>query len=182
MALVVIRRFQRWIVRQKLGGIGQEVARQIGIDDVLLDIDHVIDAGSSLHVLDRLVIHLVPGCGLDVDADAGQLLELGGQHVLDVVRWRGRFGDTVQHRALIGLGGFGPECGGILRMGHAGGHGEGNGRCPELVCKAHLLPPWLSGPVRPSRQPSRSPAPSLWRIVTNVWIDLQVKFSCVFKQ
>ena len=89
----------------------RKFARQIGVDDVLLDVDHVIDAGLGLHVLDRLVVHLVPGGGLDLDLDPGLLLELGREHVLDVVRRRRALGHAVQRHALEFRAGVRPEVG-----------------------------------------------------------------------
>ena len=117
--LVEVRRLERRVVLQRLGDVDEEVARQVGVDDVLLDVDHVIDAGLGLHVLDGLVVHLVPGGRLDLDLDAGRLLELGRQHVLDVVRRRRALGDAVQRHALELRAGVGPEVGpGRHRSGH----------------------------------------------------------------
>src|SRR5919106_1012721 len=79
-----VGRLQLRIVLRGLGQVDQKVARQIAVDDVLLDVDEVIDAGLGLHVLDRLVVHLVPGSDLELDLDSGKALELLGQDVLDV--------------------------------------------------------------------------------------------------
>jgi hypothetical protein len=73
------------VVLQRLGDVDQEVARQVRVDDVLLDIDEVIDAGLGLHVLDRLVVHLVPGGRLELHLDAGRLGECGCEHLFDVI-------------------------------------------------------------------------------------------------
>ena len=111
VALVEVRRLERGVVLQALGDVDEEVSRQVGVDDVLLGVDHVIDAGLGLHVLDGLVVHLVPGGRLDLDLDPGFLLELGRQHVLDVVRRRRGLGDAVQRDALELRAGVGPEVG-----------------------------------------------------------------------
>jgi hypothetical protein len=108
-ALVEVRRLERGVVGQRLGDVDEEVAGQVAVDDVLLDIDEVIDAGIGIHVLDRLVVHLVPGRRLELDLDAGRLGEGRSQHVLDVVRRRRALADAADGDALIGLGGIGPE-------------------------------------------------------------------------
>ena len=90
------------VVLQRLGDVDQEVARQVAVDDVLLDIDEVIDAGVGLHVLDRLVVHLVPGRRLELDVDAGRLGEGRREHVLDVVRRRRALGNATNGHALVG--------------------------------------------------------------------------------
>jgi hypothetical protein len=85
IGIVIGWRFQARIVLQRLCDVGQEIAVEIGVDNVLLDIDHVIDAGSGFHVLDGLVVHLVPGRGFDLDLDAGLCFKILCEHVLDVV-------------------------------------------------------------------------------------------------
>jgi hypothetical protein len=114
------------IVLERLSNVDQEVARQVAVDDVLLDVDEVIDAGVGLHVLDRLVVHLVPGRGLELDVDAGRVGEGRRDHVLYVVGWRRRFRNATDGRALVGSAGVRPEVG--LRNPAARQNGKG-GNC-----------------------------------------------------
>ena len=110
-SIVEVGRRQLRVVLQRLGDVDQEVARQIAVDDVLLDIDEVIDAGVGLHVLDRLVVHLVPGRRLELDLDPGRLGEGRREHVLDVVRRRRALRYAVERDALVGRAGIRPEVG-----------------------------------------------------------------------
>ncbi len=150
-----VRRLQRRVIGQRLGDIDEEVPRQVGVDDVLLDVDHVIDAGAGFHVLDRLVVHLVPGGRLDLDLDPGLRLELGREHVLDVVRGRSALGHAMQRDTLKLRACVRPEVG-------AGGHGSGQepdqeGRHARLEFMSHLFPPVglqaATGPGVASRLP-----------------------------
>jgi hypothetical protein len=111
VGLVVIRGLELGLGLERIGDVHQEVTRKVGVDNVLLDIDHIIDAGAGLHVLDGLVIHLVPGRRLDVDADAGQFFELRSQNVGDKVRWRCGLSHAADRHSLELLTGVLPPVG-----------------------------------------------------------------------
>ena len=156
MRFIEVRRLQRRVVLQRLGHVDQEVAREVGVDDVLLDVDHVIDAGLGLHVLDRLVVHLVPGRRLDLDLDAGLLLEFGCQHVLDVVGRRRALGHAMQGDAFELGTGVRPEVGAAGAMLDI----KPAARANRLTATARLMlippksrrPPWTD--YRPRNTPS----------------------------
>ncbi len=108
---VEVRRREVGIVGERLRDVHQEIARQIGIDDVLLDVDEIVDARIGLHVLDGLVVHLIPGRRLELDVDSGGFGEGRGQDVLDVVRRRRALRDATYGRACVWRARFRPEVG-----------------------------------------------------------------------
>ena len=102
LALIKIRRLDGGVVGQALADVDQVILGQVGIDDILLDVDKVIDAGVGFHVLDRLVIHLIPRRGLKLNDDAGLFGKLLGQHILHKVGRRGVFRDATDGNAFVG--------------------------------------------------------------------------------
>ena len=103
------------VVLQHLRQVDQEVAGQVGVDDVLLDVDEVIDARGGLHVFDRLVVHLIPGRHLELHLDPRLLLELLRQHVAHVLRRRRALRNTPDRHASVGLRRFRPPAHLFLR-------------------------------------------------------------------
>ena len=124
------RRLQVSVLLEHRREVGQPLGGDVGVGDVLLDVDEVVDAGVVHHVVERLAAHLVPAGGLQLDGDAGQVLELGRQRLAGVHRRRRRLADPVDGRAGVRLGGGGPPLG-IDRRGlgadglGAGGFGAG---------------------------------------------------------
>ncbi len=68
--------FNLWIGCQSVRNVDQEITIQVGIDDVLFNINKIIDTCIGLHVLDGLVIHLVPGCCFQPYLDSCQFFEI----------------------------------------------------------------------------------------------------------
>ena len=102
--------FNLWIGCQSVRNVHQEISIQVGINDVLLNVDKIIDTCVGLHVLDGFVVHLVPGCCFQPDFDSCQFFEILCKDFRnELSRWR-IFCHSLQSNTFIWLTCSLPPC------------------------------------------------------------------------